>query len=459
VAAAGSVNPPLLRVARVSLFQALEIPLLEVGLGVAAQIPVIAGKAGLLRVFVEPSAEFQEQDVTAVLALSPALPRRSRKRIFRGSTAQDLASTFNFPLNGDEIGTDASVSLRLETTAGEPLGIFPSKGTASLGAQVMQPLRLHVVPVVVDGHTPDLGARVLDRFRQRLLDLYPISAVELDVGAPLALGFSVTPAGAGWSRALSALEARRARDEPEPRTYYYGVLTPAASYAEYCTLDCTLGVATIAELEEVEYRAAIGVGFFDSASDPTPTDTLAHELGHALGREHAPCGTSDAGQFPYADGSLGVWGFSARTSLLFDPRRYRDVMGYCAPVWVSDFSYVALFDRLSAVAAEPLALAATSNARATYASILVAPDRVLAWGSTIFRSPPQGQEVLVELLGDRGLVIGRSAGRHHALSHDLGGAVLVPESQLSNPQILGLRLPELSDHVLGLAEAPSLGER
>ena len=71
-------------------------------------------------------------------------------------------------------------------------------------------------------------------------------------------------------------------------------------------------------------------------------ETLAHELGHNMGLKHAPCGgTGGADEdYPYEGGILGVWGYDVPARRLVHPFLYKDVMGYCAPNWVSDYHFV-----------------------------------------------------------------------------------------------------------------------
>ena len=69
---------------------------------------------------------------------------------------------------------------------------------------------------------------------------------------------------------------------------------------------------------------------------------LAHEVGHTLDLLHAPCGGAlgTDPDFPYDNGSIGVWGYDFRTGSLVSPHRRRDIMGYCYEKgWLSDYYF------------------------------------------------------------------------------------------------------------------------
>lgn len=57
--------------------------------------------------------------------------------------------------------------------------------------------------------------------------------------------------------------------------------------------------------------------------------------------KHAPCG--DAGgvdrEYPHNEGSIGIWGYYIPAQQLLDPQVFKDIMGYCAPVWISDYHF------------------------------------------------------------------------------------------------------------------------
>ena len=78
----------------------------------------------------------------------------------------------------------------------------------------------------------------------------------------------------------------------------------------------------------------------------TDEGTYAHELGHNVGLRHAPCGSASGPDpdYPYDNGDIGVWGYDLRRSRLLNPEQYADLMGYCRPRWISDFSFLKAMD-------------------------------------------------------------------------------------------------------------------
>ena len=81
------------------------------------------------------------------------------------------------------------------------------------------------------------------------------------------------------------------------------------------------------------------VGGWTSFSAPRD-ETIAHELGHNMSLDHAPCGNpaNVNPNFPQREGRIGVWGYDFATGKLVPPDR-PDVMSYCRPAWVSDYHF------------------------------------------------------------------------------------------------------------------------
>ena len=109
------------------------------------------------------------------------------------------------------------------------------------------------------------------------------------------------------------------------RGYYYGVVGEPA-----------FGVRGIAN---IAYPVSVGTG-----GDYVYT----HEVGHTMNLWHAPCNGALSPpdyEFPYDDGSIGVWGYDIAEGWLLDPGPYRDVMGYCYDdIWISDFHFKRAMD-------------------------------------------------------------------------------------------------------------------
>jgi hypothetical protein len=79
---------------------------------------------------------------------------------------------------------------------------------------------------------------------------------------------------------------------------------------------------------------------------------LAQEMGHALGRMHAPCGMpgNPDPNYPtyasYPPASIGEFGLDPATFAVFDFATTVDFMSYCAPRWISPYTYLGLLNAI-----------------------------------------------------------------------------------------------------------------
>ena len=88
---------------------------------------------------------------------------------------------------------------------------------------------------------------------------------------------------------------------------------------------------------------------------PDKGSTLAHELAHNLGRKHVDCGGPDDIDtgYPYPSnqldnvGASNHYAFDVKTRTPIAPDGAADLMSYCRPRWSSDYTWKALYNRIS----------------------------------------------------------------------------------------------------------------
>lgn len=332
---------------------------LEAG-GVAAQagVPLVAGRNALVRVFTAIDPSYNGEPVTARLSLGDATPLEVTAVLGVASVEPDLASTVNFEVPGELLSGAAGWRVELlqsvELSSGGNLGAaYPASGLEALPLVDVGPqLRLRLVPIEyrADGSNrlPDVSEAQVALFRDWFYGLYPTPAVTITVEPPIAWEGAVSPFGEGWDELLDAVVGYRYQHPTvEPDEYVYGLFAPDQGIDSFCASGCVAGLSMVAGPDDVQYRAAVGLGF----SGADAPETATHETGHMHGRWHAPC--SDFGSidnvdpdYPYADARLGTWGYDLVTRRLFDPEQTADMMSYCMPVWISDYNYAALLERI-----------------------------------------------------------------------------------------------------------------
>ncbi len=206
---------------------------------------------------------------------------------------------------------------------------------------------------------------------------------------------ALTPddANRSWLDVLSALSVVRLVESADAGENYYGVVDPPYD-------------GGVIGLGYVGYPVAIG------SDRGTPEQTLAHELGHNWGRMHSPCGNpaDPDPQYPYPSGNIGVYGYNVATHTLYQPTMAYDIMSYCTPVWVSDYTYTGVYDFLAGTSSIPEDRIAAS-----------APEQVLiVWGHV--RTGELVLEPAFEVTARPSLPSGSGAYTVQAL--DAGGAPL-----------------------------------
>jgi hypothetical protein len=402
---------------QVALYQGVEVVLGRRGDSTPARsAPIIAHRPALLRAFVTPSSAGPAgAEVTARLTIeSPSAGARSyelARTITSPSTPGALGSTLNFAIPAADLDAGAALSLELAAPAscpGGPAARFPATGSLPLEPLRTGTLKVHLVPLRYDtdgsGRLPDTSPEQLERFRSLLLAIFPVAGVALEVG-PVAGTTADVSTRKGWSELLEAMRALRQRDAPPPDVYYYGLVAPAPSAGAYCLGACIGGIAYVAGPGEAGLRVGAGLGF----SGLNSADSMAHELGHAHGRPHAPCGAvgqPDPG-YPYAGAELGGWGLDGRGKGTLAPPSNKDLMSYCAPRWISDYTFEGLAARSAHVnsAGAVVSQALRAGPPQRWRVLLIDGAGRSRWGLEA-AGPPPGAPAAAEELDETGAVRG-----------------------------------------------------
>jgi hypothetical protein len=433
-----------LSISEIAIYQGVKIRLAAEGEAVNPRnAPVVQGRDALLRVFLEPQSGWTSRLVRARLELRGSgfgvHELTKEKQVSSASSDSFLNSSINFDIPGSFMVADLTWSIALERTdtlegSGQSdKARFPASGQAQMNADFTgDTLKIVLVPIQYNfdgsGRVAPTSPDQVERYRKGLYALFPTPEVEISIHEPFAWNSEVQAYGQGWSELLQGILNLRRSEGAARNVYYYGVVTPADSMARYCNRGCVAGLSTLSSNPGTDYvRGSIGLGF---AGD-NAVGTMVHEVGHAHGRRHAPCGLGQNQEadpeYPYAGGVLGVWGYDLNRKILIDPDEYKDLMSYCDPRWISDYQYRALFDRIAYVNRLAFHIPA-SNTSQEWTSIIIGMDGTPTWGTDVDADAAFGGErTQINFLAGGGQVQSLEDAHYFPFSHIPGGLLLLPK--------------------------------
>ncbi len=460
-----------LRITEISINQAVKIPIMQNGSPVSNRnAPVVQGRAALMRVFVTPDPGYQARDVVARLTVNGQADQTITKNVTGASSDGDFQSAFNFDIPAEQMTGSTQFDVQVEEASGASSNgatdgaRWPQSGSSDMGAVNAGPFKVVLVPLVMNGITADASNAHIQTLHDALMGMYPTTDVQVTVSAPKNCT-AVSYNGSGWSNALDTVSNFRNSLGVDSRTYIYGMAAPSNSMQSYCGQGCVAGLGSVPQANDPYGRAAIGLGYFpDGSGGPSQystgsaATTVVHELGHALGRNHSPCApqgsqlTGVDGAYPYQGASIGVWGWDLIGKQTKSPSQFTDVMGYCSPTWISDYTYRNIETRIAYVNAHGYVIPSPDPARApgTFRVAIIEPDGSMHFsGTRYFMYPQYGEEREVQTLDANGNPTGSVVGFFNAVSDLPGGMLYVRESALS-ASIHAIQALSLSKSVLTL---------
>lgn len=421
-----------LSIARLTVNQGAQIEVMRDFEVVEGGAPIVPDKDALIRAHLAPHDDWLSRGVRGVLTVHTpdrSLVFEEEIDVIAASYDGDLATTLDGVVPGAFMQPGVAVSVRLFELDGEPRdgsegrAAWPPEGSQELPLQTWGgAVVVRLVPVVyaADGsdRRPDTSPEQLELLHDYLIRMFPTARIELQVDEEL---LWTEPIGAttGLNDLLDAIVDEREAREVPAQHYLYGLVQPDTSRLAFCGQGCVAGLSYRPDNPNRSWmRSSVSLGY---AGERT-VETLAHELGHAHGRRHAPCG--DVGQvdsaYPYPGGGLGTWGWDGVE--LRAPGATGDIMGYCSPKWISDYQLAALYERVAAMAGIYGDEARDGEPARWLAE---GPDGALTDRGPRRRVLEGGEERPVELWVDGEPI--EATARFYALDDQPGGAWLLPE--------------------------------
>jgi hypothetical protein len=305
---------------------------------------MVANRSTVLRIFTSTTNANPVNDVYISIAASRSGVALSGSPVTIGpiavpltSSRANIDSSFNVRLPAEWLTagvTNLAVSLDY-TNAVQETNESNNSQSLALTFRTVPPLQVTVVPI--EYHDPSSG-RTYDApsssfLGSALLKMYPVGSVNVTRRTPTIVFTQNLRYDTAWDALLDRVETVKQTDNAPDYRVYYGLIPLEDDYGNSWFYE------GIAGLGYVGFRISIGL------TDSTDLgikggDIAGHEIGHNLGRLHAPCNVSGDKNYPYPGGYIGQYGLNINKLVVLLPDVYTDIMGYCDQQWVSDYTYL-----------------------------------------------------------------------------------------------------------------------
>lgn len=418
-----------LSIRSVAAFQAIKVPLFEAGSVLGSRnAPLVAGRETLFRVYVDPDASWTPHPVQAALTLHTSSGPRyftSEASPSGASSDADASSLFEFEVPADAIQEGAQLEVEL-LEAGGTGGAGASTPAFDLDARENGGIDLVIVPVIYNadgsGRTPDTSESAMEALRQHLMAVYSFGEVRIRVREPVAYAAPVGRLSAvGWDNILDEIFDLRASDGAPNNEYYLGLFDPAANFGAYCQGRCIAGLAYVNESNTGATRVGVALGW----AEENHRWSQIHELGHTMGRKHAPCGGAGDPDlsFPSSSGNTDVLGYDFRSGAFLGATS-KDLMGYCDPNWVSAYTLRHVHNRAASING---GRSFSARLSAPHLMVRISPFQTPTWRSVTVDVADETEEVVMLQARDAdGRPLARVAARELRVDHSDSVRLLIP---------------------------------
>ena len=294
-------------------------------------IALVAGEEALLRVFPTAAQTNSERipEVRATFYLNeevaqslniPGQPGPIPTELDEGSL--DFSVNATVPAEVVQQGLEMTIEIDPDGTLDDGLGVtrrIPETGRLAVEVRSMPRFDITFVPFVWETN-PHMAAVELTNAMEAdpeghemlslVRTLLPVGEISVTAHAPVRTSTNAAHELLEQTRLIATMEGGSG--------YYMGLASGAVE-----------GASGIADLGQ-----PIAFSIADAG-------VIAHEFGHNLSLQHTPCGNPLGIEpaYPYPEASPGGWGYDFSEQRLVSPDEYVDLMSYCSPYWVSDFSF------------------------------------------------------------------------------------------------------------------------